>query len=102
MNRDQIHSLDYTIRKRLGKKANRIWFEAMKELEVLEIIKNHLKCDTKHEWHTPDPHDAYNGTLNFYYNYYRQEMDEETMEQIILWLKENIDKERLEELLKDE
>lgn len=102
MNKEQIYKLDSTIRKRLGIKANRIWYGAKKELEVLEIIKSHLNRDVKYEWHTPDPHNTYKGTLTTYYNYYRRKADEETMEQIILWLKENIDKERLKELIKDE
>lgn len=102
MDREKIYSLDSTITKRLGKKANRIWYEAKKDLEIIEIIRNHISYNVKHEYKEMKPQNPYNFNFTYYIEYYRKKMDEETMNQIILWLKENISKERLKELFEDE
>ena len=95
--REKINKLDTTIQKRLGIRANKLWFELKRDLFLADAIRNHISLIST----IPKIEKDQNGnfTMNTYYDFYRKKMDEETIRQIEFWLLENIDKDRLREWL---
>lgn len=100
MTREEIEKLGITISKRLGKKANALWWKAQRDLVFADIVRNHITRVVKYEAKkiTPD----YKIEADVYYSYISRQLDEEAMIFITEWLKNNINKDILREWLNDE
>lgn len=94
--REKINKLDTTIQKRLGIRANKLWFELKRDLFLADAIRNHISLTSMPK---VERDEKGNFTMNFYYDFYCKKMDEEIIRQIEFWLLENIDKDRLREWL---
>lgn len=98
--KEKIDKLDTTIKKRLGIRANKIWFELKRDLFFADAIRNHISIIKT----SPTIEKGENGNLymSINYDYYRKKMDEETIRQVEMWLLENIDKERVKRWLEND
>ena len=95
---EEIEKLDKTISKRLGKKANALWWEAKKDLFAINIIKNNIIKVVKYE---KKPIKEYY-TYEMYVDYVAKKLKQEDIEFLTKWLKENIDKENLKKWLDED
>ena len=102
-NKEKMIKLDTTIQKRLGIRANKLWFDLKLDLLFADLIRNHINLVSMPK---VERDEKGNLTMSFYYDFYckqlNKEMDEAIIRQVEMWLLQNIDKDRLREWLKNE
>ena len=95
----EIYDLDTTIKKRLGIKANRLWDKTKQDLILVDLIRNHITKNVRHEINTQDLCAI---KLDVYYDYISSQLNDFDREFLLNWLKANIDKEKLKEWLEND
>ena len=98
-NKEKMIKLDNTIKKRLGIRANKLWFDLKQDLLFVDLIRNHISLTSIPK---VERDEKGNFTMNVYYDFYCKKMDEVATRQIEMWLLKNIDKDRLREWLNND